>query len=165
MRLPRACIGRAKLRVSVLRSGVSHAPPPSPLFLPVCKVRKSDRCIAACITVLCHEQGGRGRLLVRATRVFRPKESAVDRVFSRACVFSLVLDTKPVRRLSRGKYVIRGPWEPLVASSLRSNATFQGSRGPLNHVFSAASASNLYFIGERKSPYVVYLRMRVVTRN
>ena len=105
---------------------------------------KSDRCIAACITVLCHEQGGRGRLLVRATRVFRPKESAVDRVFSRACVFSLVLDTKQVRRLSLGKYVIRGPWEPLVASSLRSNTTFQGSRGPQNHVFSATSASNLY---------------------
>ena len=69
----------------------SLTPPLSPLFLSVCKVRKSDRCIAACITVLCHEQGGRGRLLVRATRVFRPKESAVDRVFSRACVFSLVL--------------------------------------------------------------------------
>ena len=47
------------------------------------------------------------------TRVFRQKESAVDRVFSRACVFSLVLDTKQVRRLSLGKYVIRGPWEPL----------------------------------------------------
>ena len=54
--------------------------------------------------------------------------------------------------------VIRGPWEPLVASSLRSNATFQGSRGPLNHVFSATSASNLYFIGERNETESLYIR-------
>ena len=77
------------------------------------------------------------------SRISSKRVRCRQRFLSCLC-FSLVLDTKQVRRLSRGKYVIRGPWEPLVASSLRSKATFQGSRGPLNHVFSATSASNLY---------------------